>query len=50
MPTKDTKSIESTTIRIKKDTKLVLENLDFVRKHTFEEILEELIKFYELKK
>lgn len=40
MPTK------TTTIRIKQETKQKLENLDFVRKHTFDEILEELIKIY----
>jgi len=43
-------STKSTTIRISKETKENLENLDFVRKHTFDEILIELIKFYEKKK
>ncbi len=45
-----TKSIKSTTIRISDETKVKLENLDFVRKHTFDEILEELIKIYGDKK
>jgi len=44
--TKDTKSTESTTIRIDASTKNSLENLDFVRKHTFNEILIELIGHY----
>jgi hypothetical protein len=49
MSTKSTKG-ESTTIRVSKKTKEELENLDFVRKHTFDEILGELIKFYRKKK
>jgi len=40
----------STTIRISEETKEKLENLDFVRKHTFDNILLELIKFYEKNK
>lgn len=44
MPTK------STTIRIDEETKEKLENLDFVKKHTFDEILNELMKFYEVNK
>jgi len=39
-------STKSTTIRISEETKEKLENLDFVRKHTFDEILIELIKKY----
>ena len=50
MNTKVTKSTQSTTIRISEETKNKIENLDFVRKHTFDEILLELIKFYEKKK
>jgi len=37
----------TTTIRVEKCTKEKLENLDFVRKHTFDEILSKLIEFYE---
>lgn len=44
--TKDTKSTKSTTIRISEETKNKIENLDFVRKHTFDEILIELINNY----
>ena len=49
MATKSTKpdSASSTTIRISHETKQKIENLDFVRKHTFDEILNELVKFYE---
>lgn len=43
---KDTKYTQSTTIRISEETKNKIENLDFVRKHTFDEILNELIMFY----
>ena len=43
MTTKDTRS---TTIRISEETKEKIENLDFVRKHTFDEILNELIENY----
>jgi predicted DNA-binding protein len=38
---------KSTTIRISEETKEKMENLDFVRKHTFDEIIFELIKSYE---
>ena len=38
---------KSTTIRINKETKDKLENLDFVRKHTFDEVLNRLIENYE---
>ena len=37
---------KSTTIRISQETKEKIENLDFVRKHTFDEILLELIENY----
>ena len=40
-------SAKSTTIRIDEETKKKLENLDFVRKHTFDEIILELIKEHE---
>ena len=40
----------STTIRINQIKKEKVENLDFVRKHTFDEILNELIDFYEKNK
>ncbi len=40
-------SAKSTTIRINEETKEKLENLDFVKKHTFDEIILELIKSYE---
>ena len=42
-------STKSTTIRINKSTKEKIENLDFVRKDTFDEILLKLIKSYEKK-
>ncbi len=45
-----TKSIKSTTIRIGQDTKDKIENLDFVKRHTFDEILNELMEFYEKNK
>jgi len=45
--TMDTKS---TTIRISRETKNKVENLDFVRKDTFDEILIKLIEFYEKNK
>jgi len=45
-----TSSPASTTIRIDKSTKEKIENLDFVRKHTFDEILNELMEFYEKNK
>lgn len=43
-------STKSTTIRINESTKEKLETLDFVRKHTFDDILSELIDFYEKNK
>lgn len=50
MTTKYTKSTESTTIRVSKEIKEKMENLNFVRKHTFDEILSELIDNYEKNK
>lgn len=47
--TKSTKSTESTTIRIEKSTKEKIENLDFVKKHTYNKILLVLIEFYNKK-
>jgi len=47
--TKNTKSTKSTTIRIEKSTKEKIENLDFVRKHTYNKILLTLIEFYNKK-
>lgn len=47
MVTNNTLSTKSTTIRISEETKEKIENLDFVRKHTFDEILNELIENYE---
>jgi hypothetical protein len=38
---------KSTTIRVKKSTKDRVTNLDFVKKDTYDEILEKLIEFYE---
>ena len=46
MAIKDTKSTDTTTIRIEKSIKEELENLDFVRRDTFNEILSKLIEFY----
>jgi hypothetical protein len=49
MTTKKTKSIQSTnttTIRIEKSIKEELENLDFVKKDTYNQILFKLIEFY----
>ncbi len=43
-------STKSTTIRINQDTKEKIENLDFVRKDTFDQILSKLIEFYEKNK
>ncbi len=37
----------STTIRVRKSTKDKITNLDFVKKDTYDEILEKLIEFYE---
>jgi hypothetical protein len=44
------KSTLSTTIRINYDTKEKIENIDFVRKDTFDQILNKLISFYEKNK
>jgi hypothetical protein len=44
------KSTKSTTIRINQGTKEKIENLDFVRKDTFDQILNKLIVFYEKNK
>lgn len=41
---------KSTTIRINQSTKEKIENLDFVKKDTFDTILNKLIEFYEGKK
>ncbi len=41
---------KSTTIRINRSTKEVLENLDFVRKHTFDEIMLKLMDIYNKRK
>ena len=49
MYTKYTMSTKSTTIRINQTTKERLENLDFVRKDTFDQILSKLIDNYEKK-
>ena len=38
---------KSTTIRVKKSTKDKITNLDFVKKDTYDEILDKLIEFYE---
>jgi len=46
MATKDTKSTDTTTIRIEKSIKEELENLDFVRKNTYNQILSKLMEFY----
>ena len=46
MATKTTKSTKTTTIRIEQTTKKEIENLDFVRKDTYSQILSKLIKFY----
>ena len=46
MVTKDTKSTDTTTIRIEKSIKEELENLDFVRKNTYNQILSKLMEFY----
>jgi hypothetical protein len=45
-----TMSTRSTTIRIAQTTKEKIENLDFVKKDTFDEILLKLIENYEKKK
>ena len=41
---------KSTTIRINQSTKEKIENLDFVKKDTFDTILNKLIEFYKEKK
>ena len=38
---------KSTTIRVRKSTKDRVTNLDFVKKDSYDEILEKLIEFYE---
>ena len=48
--TKNAKSIKSTTIRIDQSTKDTIENLDFVKKDTFDSIINKLIDFYEKNK
>ena len=40
-------SRKSTTIRIKKSTKDKITNLDFVKKDTYDDILQKLMEFYE---
>ena len=40
----------STTIRIKEQTKEKITQLDFVKKDTYDQILEKLIPFYEERK
>ncbi len=47
LSTNNMQSTKSTTIRISQSTKEKIENLDFVRKDTFDEILLKLIDFYE---
>ena len=44
------KNTKSTTIRINQSTKDELENLDFVKKDTFDSIIIKLIEFYESNK
>jgi hypothetical protein len=44
------KSAKSTTIRIHNKTKVQIEQLDFVRKDTFDQILNKLMVFYEKNK
>ena len=46
MTTNNTKSTKTTTIRIEQETKEKIENLDFVRKDTYNQILLKLIEFY----
>jgi len=46
MVTKDTKSTNTTTIRIDESIKEELANLDFVKKDTYNQILSKLIEFY----
>jgi len=47
--TTNTKSTKTTTIRIEQETKEKIENLDFVRKDTYNQILLKLIEFYNKK-
>lgn len=49
MTTNNPKSIKTTTIRIEQETKEKVENLDFVRKDTYNQILLKLIEFYKNK-
>ncbi len=44
--TKETKSTNTTTIRIEESIKEELANLDFVKKDTYNQILSKLIEFY----
>ena len=46
MATNKIKSTKTTTIRIEQKTKEKIENLDFVRKDTYNQILLKLIEFY----
>jgi len=50
MSANNTKNTKSTTIRIDKDTKDKIENLDFVKKDTFDSIILKLVDFYEKNK
>ena len=49
MSANNTKNTKSTTIRVSQETKDELENLDFVKKDTFDSIIHKLIDFYENK-
>jgi len=46
MTINNAKSAKTTTIRIEQETKEKIENLDFVRKDTYNQILIKLIEFY----
>ena len=46
MVTKETKSTNTTTIRIDESIKEELANLDFIKKDTYNQILSKLIEFY----
>ncbi len=50
MSSKSTNNTKSTTIRISKSTKDKIENLDFVKKDTFDSIIIKLVDFYEKNK
>jgi hypothetical protein len=50
MSSKNTKNTKSTTVRIDQKTKDNLENLDFVKKDTFDSIINKLIEFYDKNK